>query len=69
MVVVVFRKVKRLGDFVLSDQGLGIAKVPFGFPSVFCCGITLPSNQEGVATRFSSMSEDCFDFIFFFAVY
>ena len=29
MVVVVLREVQWLGNFVLDDQGLGVAKVPF----------------------------------------
>ena len=69
VVVVVLRKVQWLGNFVLGDQGLGIAEVPFWFPGVLGSRISLPSDQEGVTTGLSSVSEDRFDFIFFFTVY
>ena len=69
MVVVVFGEVKRSGDFVFRNQGQGIAEIPFWFPCVFCCGISLPPDQEGATTMFPSVSEDCFDFIFLFAIY
>ena len=68
MVVIILRKVGQLGNFVLGDKGLGTAKVPFWLPSVFCCGISLPSNQEGVMTGPSPMSEDRFDFVLLFAI-
>ena len=68
MVVVVLREVQWLGNFVLDDQELGVAKVPFWFPGVLSCRIPFPSDQEGVATGLSSMSEDRFDFIFFFTI-
>ena len=68
MVVIIFRKVEWPSNFVLGDQGLGIAEVPFWFPSVFCCGVSLPSDQEGVVTRSSPMSKDHLDFILLFAV-
>ena len=66
--MVVLRKVQWSGDFVLSDQEFGIAKVPFWFSSVFCCRVSLPPYQEGVMTGFSPVSKDCLDFIFFFAI-
>ena len=69
MVVVVLRKVKWLGDFVLGDQGLGVAEVSFWFPSVFYCRVSFPPDQEGVVTGSSPMSKDCFNFILFFSVY
>ena len=69
MVVVVLRKVQWSGNFVLGDQGLGIAEVPFWFPGVLSSRISLPSDQEGATTRLSSVSEDCFDLIFFFTIY
>ena len=69
MVVVVFGEVKWLGDFVLRDQGLGIAEVPFWFPSVLSCGVSLPPDQESVVTGLSSVSEDHFNFILLFAIY
>ena len=69
VVVVVLRKVQWLGDFVLDDQELGVAEVPFWFPSVLSSRISLPSNQEGVMTGLSSVFKDCFDFIFFLALY
>ena len=68
MVVVVLRKVQWSGDFVFSDQGLGIAEVPFWFPGILSSRISLPSDQEGVMTGLSSVSEDHFDFIFFFTI-
>ena len=67
--VVVLWKVQWSGDFVLGDQGLGIAKVPFCFPGVLGSRISLPSDQEGAMTRLSSVSEDYFNLIFFFAIY
>ena len=67
--VVVLWKVQQLGDFVLSDQGLGIAEVPFWFPGVLGSRVSFPSDQEGVTTGLSSVSEDHFDFIFFFTIY
>ena len=69
MVVVVLGKIKWSGDFVLSDQGLGVAKVPFWFPCVLCCGISLPPDKEDATTGFSPVSEDCFNFVLFFTVY
>ena len=69
MVVVVLGKVQWLGDFVLGDQGLGVAKVLFWFPGVLSYGISLPPDQEGVMTRLPSVSKDHFNFIFFFAIY
>ena len=66
--MVVLWKVYRLSDFVLSNQGLGVAEVPFWFPGVLSCGISLPSDQECATTRFPSVSEDHFDFVLFFAV-
>ena len=69
MVVVILGKVKGSGDFILSDQGLGVAEVPFWFPSVLSCGVSFPPDQEGMTTGFSPVSEDCFNFIFFFTVY
>ena len=69
VVVVVLRKVQWSGDFVLGDQGLGIAKVPFWFPGVLSCRIPFPSDEEGATTRLSSVSEDRFNFIFLFAIY
>ena len=68
MVVVVLREVQWLGDFVLSDQGLGVAEVPFWFPGVLNCGISFPPDQEGVAIGLPSVSKDHFDLIFLFAV-
>ena len=44
VVVVVFREISRSGDFVFHDKWLGIAKISFWLPSVFCCGISLPPN-------------------------
>ena len=69
MVVVVLRKVKRSGNCVFGNQGLGIAEISFQFPCVFSCGVSLPSDQKGVSTRLPSMSEDHFDFILLFVVY
>ena len=66
--VVVLWKVYRSSNFVLSNQGLGVAEVPFWFPGVLGCGISLPSDQECVMTRFSSVSEDHFDFVLFFTI-
>ena len=60
MVVVVLREVQRSGDFVLGNQGLGVAKVPFWFPGVFSGRISLPSDQEGVMTGLPPMSKDCY---------
>ena len=69
MVVIVLREVERSGNFLFGNQGLGIAEIPVWFPSIFCCGISLPPDQEGVVTRLPSVSEDHFNFIFFFTVY
>ena len=67
--VVVLWKVQWLGDFVLGDQGLGVAKIPFRLPGVFSRGVPLPPDQESAVTRLSSMSKDHLDFIFLFAIY
>ena len=69
VVVVVFQKIGWSGNFVLGDQWLGIAEVPFWFPGVLGGRIFFPSDQEGVSTELSSVSEDRFNLIFFFAVY
>ena len=69
MVVIVLRKIKRLGNFALNDQGLGIAEVPFWFPSVLCCRISLSPDQEGAVTGLSPVPEDHFDLIHLFTIY
>ena len=58
-----------MGDFVLPDQGLGIAKISFWFPSVFSSGVSLPSDKESPMTGSSPVSDDCSDLIFFFTIY
>ena len=67
--MVVLREVNQLGDFVLNDQGLGVAKIPFWFPGVLSCRVPFPSDQEGTTTGFSPVSENCFNFIFFLTFY
>ena len=67
--VVVLWKVQQSGNFVLGDQGLGVAEIPFRLPGVFSRGVSLPPDQESAATGLSSMSKDCLDFIFLFAIY
>ena len=47
-----------VGNFIGSDQQLCISQVPFQLPRIFCCRIPFPSDQEGMASWFSVMSQD-----------
>ena len=43
-VVVVLREFQRLGDFVLPDEQVGVAKIPLRFPGVFGGRVSLPAD-------------------------
>ena len=68
MVVIVLWEVHWSGNFVVLNEGLGIAKVPFRLPSVLGSQVPLPLNKEGTVTQLSLVSNDSFNFVFFISV-
>ena len=58
-----------MSGFVFVEEFLGMGKVGLGFPSVFRGGITFPRGKVSTMAGSSSMSEDLFNFVFFFRVH
>ena len=54
--------------FIRGKGGLCIFQVPLRDPGIFFGGISLPSDQEGAGRRGSAVTDNPFNFVFFFAV-
>ena len=54
--------------FIRGEGGLGVFQIPFRDPGVFFGRVSLPSDQEGMGRRSSTVAYDFLYFVFFFPV-
>ena len=58
----------RVKLFIRREGGLCMFQVPLRDPGIFFGGVSLPSDQEGAGFRGSTVADDLFYFVFFFAI-